>query len=92
MQRLCRQIAACQAPDFLQKDYPITAEIPLYSWGIYDGALKRAIAACKYDQHPEIMDAITERIAFRYCIALLDRNIRRSRFGLERSRIFTIWQ
>lgn len=58
-----RQIAACQSPDFLQTDYPIAAEIPLYSWGIYDGALKRAIAACKYDQHPEIMDAIAERIA-----------------------------
>ena len=58
-----RQIDAYQAPDFLQKDYPIAAEIPLYSWGIYDGALKRAIAACKYDQHPEIMDAIAEKIA-----------------------------
>ncbi|GBO52931.1 hypothetical protein APA_732 [Pseudanabaena sp. lw0831] len=58
-----RQIAAYQSPDFLQKDYPITPEIPLYSWGIYDGALKRAIAACKYDQHPEIMEAIAEKIA-----------------------------
>jgi ComF family protein len=61
-----RQIAACQARDFLQKDYPITPEIPLYSWGIYDGALKRAIAACKYDNHPEIMDAIAERIAYKW--------------------------
>ena len=58
-----RQISAYQAPDFLQTDYPIAAEIPLYSWGIYDGALKRAIAACKYDQHPEIMDAIAEKMA-----------------------------
>ena len=58
-----RQIAACQAPDFLQKDDPIATEIPLYSWGIYDGALKRAIAACKYDNHPEIMVAIAEKIA-----------------------------
>jgi len=58
-----RQIAAYQSPDFLQKDYPITPEIPLYSWGIYDGALKRAIAACKYDNHPEIMEAIAEKIA-----------------------------
>ncbi len=58
-----RQIAAYQSPDFLQKDYPITSEIPLYSWGIYDGALKRAIAACKYDNHPEIMEAIAEKIA-----------------------------
>jgi ComF family protein len=26
----------------------------LFSWGVYDGALKRAIAACKYERHPEI--------------------------------------
>lgn len=58
-----RQIAAYQSPDFLQKDYPITPEIPLYSWGIYDGTLKRAIAACKYENHPEIMEAIAEKIA-----------------------------
>jgi ComF family protein len=58
-----RQIAAYQSPDFLQKDYPIATEIPLYSWGIYDGALKRAIAASKYDNHPEIMEAIAEKIA-----------------------------
>jgi ComF family protein len=58
-----RQISACQAPDFLQKDYPISPDIPLYSWGIYDGALKRSIAACKYDNHPEIMEAIATKIA-----------------------------
>ena len=58
-----RQIAAYQAPEFLQKDNPISPEIPLYSWGIYDGALKRAIAACKYDNHPEIMEAIAKKIA-----------------------------
>ena len=57
-----RQISAYQAPEFLQKDDPISPEIPLYSWGIYDGALKRAIAACKYDNHPEIMEAIGEKI------------------------------
>jgi len=58
-----RQIGAHQAPEFFQKDHPISPEIPLYSWGIYDGALKRAIAACKYDNHPEIMEAIAEKIA-----------------------------
>jgi ComF family protein len=57
-----RQIVAYQAPEFFQKDQPISPEIPLYSWGIYDGALKRAIAACKYDNHPEIMEAIGEKI------------------------------
>ncbi|PZV16891.1 MAG: ComF family protein [Pseudanabaena sp.] len=58
-----RQIDAYKSPDFLQKDYPIKPEIPLYSWGIYDGALKRAIAACKYDNHPEIMETIAAKIA-----------------------------
>lgn len=58
-----RQITAYQSPEFLQKDNPISPEIPLYSWGIYDGALKRAIAACKYDNHPEIMEVIGEKIA-----------------------------
>ena len=57
-----RQIVAYQAREFFQKDQPISPEIPLYSWGIYDGALKRAIAACKYDNHPEIMEAIGEKI------------------------------
>ena len=58
-----RQITAYQSPEFLQKDDPIAPEIPLYSWGIYDGALKRAIAACKYENHPEIMEAIAKKIA-----------------------------
>jgi|JFJP01.1.fsa_nt_gi ComF family protein len=58
-----RQISAYQSPDFFQKDDPISSEIPLYSWGIYDGALKRAIAACKYENHPQIMEAIGEKIA-----------------------------
>ncbi|MFM7888317.1 MAG: ComF family protein [Pseudanabaena sp.] len=59
-----RQITAYQATEFLQKDNPITPEIPLYSWGIYDGALKRAIATCKYDDHPEIMEVIGAKIAY----------------------------
>ena len=58
-----RQINACQSPEFLQSDDPISLDIPLYSWGIYDGALKRAIAACKYENHPEIMEAIAVKIA-----------------------------
>ena len=58
-----RQIAAHQAPEFFQTDHPISPEIPLYSWGVYDGALKRAIAACKYNNHPEIMEAIALKIA-----------------------------
>ncbi len=58
-----RQITAYRSPEFLQSDNPISPDIPLYSWGIYDGALKRAIAACKYENHPEIMEAIAIKIA-----------------------------
>ena len=61
-----RQIAAYQFPQFLQKDSPISPEIPLYSWVTYDGAVKRAIAACKYENHPEIMEAIAEKMAIRW--------------------------
>jgi ComF family protein len=61
-----RQISAYQFPEFLQKDYPISPEIPLYSWGVYDGAVKRAVAACKYENHPQIMDAIAEKMAIRW--------------------------
>lgn len=58
-----RQITAYQSSSFFQKDAPISVNIPLYSWGIYDGALKRAIATCKYDNHPEIMEAIAHKVA-----------------------------
>jgi ComF family protein len=34
----------------------------LFSWGVYDGALKRAIAACKYDHHPEIATLLGARM------------------------------
>lgn len=61
-----RQITAHQFPHFLQKDCPISQEIPLYSWSIYDGAVKRAIATCKYENHPEIMEAIAEKMAIRW--------------------------
>ncbi|MBR8828624.1 MAG: ComF family protein [Gomphosphaeria aponina SAG 52.96 = DSM 107014] len=29
-------------------------ELPLFVWGEYEGKLKRAIARCKYDNHPEL--------------------------------------
>jgi ComF family protein len=34
----------------------------LFSWGIYDGALKRAIAACKYKNHREIATLLGARM------------------------------
>jgi ComF family protein len=33
-------------------------EIPLFVWGGYRGELKRAIAVCKYNNHPEIATAL----------------------------------
>lgn len=35
----------------------------LFSWGVYDGALKRAIATCKYDRHPEIATLLGAKMA-----------------------------
>jgi ComF family protein len=29
-------------------------ELPLFAWGVYGGLVKRAIAALKYDNHPEL--------------------------------------
>ncbi|MFN5856049.1 MAG: ComF family protein [Pseudanabaenaceae cyanobacterium] len=49
-----RQINACGDRRFLQGDHPIGVAMPLFSWGIYDGPLKRAIAVCKYDGNPNI--------------------------------------
>ncbi len=49
-----RQVNACGDRRFLQSDHPIGAVIPLFSWGIYERQLKRAIAVCKYDGNPKI--------------------------------------
>jgi ComF family protein len=35
----------------------------LFSWGVYDGALKRAIATCKYEHHPEIATLLGAKMA-----------------------------
>ncbi len=45
-----RQILRCQIPPRKQ----IYGEIPLLVWGKYQGALKQAIIALKYNNHPEI--------------------------------------
>jgi ComF family protein len=57
-----RQINACRDPQFFQPDAPISPEIPLFSWGIYDGPLKRAIATCKYDGNPNIAKFLGQAI------------------------------
>lgn len=45
-----KQILRCQIPPRKQ----ISGEIPLLVWGQYKGALKQAIIALKYNNHPEI--------------------------------------
>jgi ComF family protein len=46
-----RQLQTCQLPDPKVK---WQAPIPIFSWGVYGGSLKRAIAAMKYDNQPQI--------------------------------------
>jgi len=43
-----RQLHHCQFPRSVQR------QPALFAWGGYQGALKRAIAALKYDNHPEL--------------------------------------
>ena len=46
-----KQLKSCQ----LKKPQRFwQGDLPLFVWGVYDGKLKRAIAALKYDKHPQI--------------------------------------
>jgi len=61
-----RQISACQSPKFqpLALDHQSQIDqIDLWSWGIYDGALKRAIATCKFENHPELAQPLGAKVA-----------------------------
>lgn len=49
-----RQLQSCRDRQFRQPD----PNLNLWSWGIYDGALKRAIATCKFNNHPEVAEAL----------------------------------
>ncbi len=53
-----RQITACKSPKFDLAD-----QVSLFSWGNYDGALKRAIAVCKFENHPELAKPLGQKIA-----------------------------
>ena len=44
-----RQLQQCQLPHSYQP-----AALPVLAWGEYGGALKRAIASLKYENHPEL--------------------------------------
>lgn len=46
-----RQIKRCQFPD---PDQFWQEPLPVFAWGLYGGALKRAIAALKYNNHPQL--------------------------------------
>ncbi|MBE9018624.1 ComF family protein [Chroococcidiopsidales cyanobacterium LEGE 13417] len=46
-----RQLQHCQLSD---RHVRSTTEIPVFAWGIYGGALKRAIAALKYEKKSQI--------------------------------------
>jgi ComF family protein len=52
-----RQLQHCQLSQSLQQDVPIVA------WGEYGGALKRAIATLKYDNHPELARPLGQWLA-----------------------------
>lgn len=45
-----RQLQRCQLTKVSQR----SANEPVFVWGIYGGALKRAIAAMKYENHPQL--------------------------------------
>jgi ComF family protein len=64
--RICidcdRQITSCRYPKFHQTTSPDLTPM-LFSWGVYDGALKRAIAVCKYEHHPEIATFLGVKMA-----------------------------
>ena len=45
------QLLSCQGS---QLDRYWSGELPLFVWGKYEGKLKQAIAAMKYENHPQI--------------------------------------
>ncbi|MGB3205322.1 MAG: ComF family protein [Crinalium sp.] len=46
-----RQLLSCQLNN---SSYLWQGEVPVFAWGIYKGAIKRAIAALKYEQQPQL--------------------------------------
>jgi len=62
-QELCpdcqRQIRSCQLPHPSQ----VRQGLPIFSWGAYGGALKRAIAALKYNNQPQLARPLGQWLA-----------------------------
>ena len=46
-----RQLLSCQLNN---SSYLWQGEVPVFAWGVYKGAIKRAIAALKYEQQPQL--------------------------------------
>jgi len=46
-----RQLQKCQLPNCKEL---WQGDLPVFAWGVYGGILKRAIAALKYENHPEL--------------------------------------
>lgn len=57
-----RALMACQAEKFWEMNLPQ----PLFCWGIYDDALKRAIATCKYNNQPRIATFLGQQMGLRW--------------------------
>lgn len=55
-----RQIKSCQ---ILKPGQSWQRELPVFSWGMYGGALKRAIAALKYDHQPQLARPLGQWLA-----------------------------
>lgn len=53
-----RQLQQCQLPQPAQQ-----GSLPIVAWGKYGGALKRAIASLKYDNHPELARPLGQWLA-----------------------------
>jgi len=53
-----RQLQQCQLPCSYQQ-----AALPTIAWGEYSGALKRAIASLKYNNHPELARPLGQWLA-----------------------------
>jgi ComF family protein len=69
-----RQIQACQNSEFNQA--VIENQIPLYSWGNYSEALKRAVEACKYGNNPEIAIELGKKMGDRWRQEPLQKDLR----------------
>jgi len=65
------QVSRCSSQ--VASHQPVTNALPVFAWGNYQGALKRAIAALKYEQHPELAVPLGQALGQRWQQAPLTR-------------------